>query len=69
MKGKAPSAQEFFTARRKPAISAGRPLDHEQYMDFAELYADFIVEFERRGGDLKRCEQWPDSRAGKLLDC
>lgn len=60
----APSAAEFLEAEGR-RISE---MDHGQYMDFAERYADFMVEFEKKGGDLSLCERFPLSRAGKFID-
>lgn len=60
----APTADQFFKAAGKNI----NVMDHEKYMSFAELYADFVVEFEKRGGDIKLCERWPTSRAGKMVD-
>lgn len=60
-KGRAPTAQEFFKAT---GIQA---LNHDQYMDLSESYADFIVEFEKKGGDIGLCERWPLGRAGRFV--
>lgn len=50
-KSQAPSAHQYFKFRDKNKKS----MNHGKYMDFAESYADFIIEFEKNGGDLKRC--------------
>lgn len=58
----APSAQSFYESRNRGEM------DHLKYMDFAELYADFIVEFEKMEGDLSLCSQWPLGRVGRMTD-
>ena len=58
----APSAEEFLEAEGK-----GRP-DHDGYMDFAERYGDFVVEFEKRGGDLGLVNTWPPNDEALLAE-
>ncbi len=58
----APSAQQFFEAEGKSSLEA-----HEDYMDFSERYADFIVEFEKKEGDLKRVERWPGNKIERRM--
>ncbi len=36
-------------------------------MDFSERYADFIVEFEKKEGDLKRVERWPGNKIERRM--
>jgi hypothetical protein len=50
-----PSAQDFYRAECREKIC----YTHLDYMNFAERYADFVVEFEKKGGDLRRVERWP----------
>lgn len=57
----APSAQDFFNSEQKHLSL----MDHSQYMDFAERYADFVVEFEKKGGDLKLVDRWPGNQVEK----
>lgn len=47
----AASAQEFWEAEKAAQIHnrPNEPRDHQDYMDFAERYADWMCEFERHG--------------------
>lgn len=58
----APTAKQYRDARNIPLKVP------EDYLDFAESYADFIVEFEKKNGDLRLCERWPFSRTGRMPD-
>lgn len=60
----APSAQDYFDARSKNR----ERMEHEDYMDLAQCYADFIVEFEKMDGDIRRCHLWPSTRVGRMVD-
>lgn len=63
-KYQAPSAKQFFEAKNEN----NQNMDFLQYMNFAELYADFIIEFEKKNGDLRLCGQWPTTRVGRMVD-
>ncbi len=57
----APSALQFLAAEGHAAAG----MSPDDYMDFAERYADFVAQFEQRGGDLGLCELWPLGRVGR----
>lgn len=51
----APTASRFFIVDRNDKSK----MTHEDYMDFAERYEDFIAEFERMEGNILRVTRWP----------
>lgn len=65
-RGSAPSAQQFFNAE-KARHRHPRLWDREQYFDFAQRYADFVVQFEKCDGDLMLCDLWPGGDAASRV--
>ena len=56
VRSNAPTARQFLQAE---GTSCDRLRSLSQAMDFAERYADFVAEFERREGVLSNVDRWP----------
>lgn len=58
----APTAEQFMEFDRK------RPIEHADYLDFAERYADFVAEFEKKDGVIENCRTWPGNDPVRRLE-